>query len=58
MKTILVDAVHALIVEKKDGFGVFKEMHDVLEIFKNQKTPPESGVFLLPSPEKSVILYI
>ena len=34
MKTILVDAVDAFIIE---GQGVFKEMHDLLETFPNRK---------------------
>lgn len=34
MKTILVDAVDAFIIE---GDGIFKEMHDLLEAFPNRK---------------------
>ncbi len=34
MKTILVDAIGALVIE---GEGVFKEMHDLLETFPNRK---------------------
>ena len=34
MKTILVDAVDALVIE---GQGVFKEMHDLLETYPNRK---------------------
>src|SRR5258708_2789534 len=34
MKTILVDAVDAFVIE---GQGIFKEMHDLLESFKNKK---------------------
>ena len=34
MKTILVDAVDAFVIE---GQGVFKEMHDLLETFPNRK---------------------
>lgn len=38
MKTILVDAVYCFLVKGDDGqFGVFKEMHDMLETFPNQK---------------------
>lgn len=37
MKTILVDAVHAFIIESEDAFKVFKEMHDLLETFPNKK---------------------
>lgn len=37
MKTILVDAVDAFVVEKNDGFIIFKEMHDLLETFPNRK---------------------
>ena len=34
MKTILVDAIHAFVIK---GEGIFKEMHDLLETFENQK---------------------
>ena len=34
MKTILVDAVNAFVIE---GKGIFKEMHDLLETFPNRK---------------------
>lgn len=34
MKTILVDAVDAFIIEDQ---GIFKEMHDLLETFPNRK---------------------
>jgi FMN phosphatase YigB (HAD superfamily) len=34
MKTILVDAVNAFIIE---GQGIFKEMYDLLETFPNRK---------------------
>jgi len=37
MKTILVDAVHAFIIEDKGNFKTFKEMHDLLETFPNRK---------------------
>ena len=37
MKTILVDAVDALIVENGDVFEIFKEMHDLLETYPNRK---------------------
>lgn len=37
MKTILVDAVYALVVKKDDDFGIFREMYDMLEIFPNRK---------------------
>ena len=37
MKTILVDAVDAFIIEKEGDFKVFKEMHDLLESFPNRK---------------------
>lgn len=38
MKTILVDAVHAFVVEDENGeFSIFKEMHDLLETFPNPK---------------------
>lgn len=34
MKTILVDAVNALVIE---GKGIFREMYDLLETFPNRK---------------------
>src|SRR3989304_9280279 len=34
MKTILVDAVDAFVIE---GKGIFKEMHDLLETYPNRK---------------------
>ena len=34
MKTILVDAVDAFVIE---GKGIFKEMYDILETFPNKK---------------------
>lgn len=37
MKTILVDAVHAFIIESESAFKIFKEMHDLLETFPNKK---------------------
>ena len=38
MKTILVDAVDCFVIEKEDGtFHIFKEMHDLLENFPNNK---------------------
>jgi len=37
MKTILVDAVDAFIIEEEGAFRVFKEMHDLLEGFPNRK---------------------
>lgn len=37
MKTILVDAVHAFVIEDNGGFKIFKEMHDLLETFPNRK---------------------
>ncbi len=37
MKTILVDAVDALVVEDKDTFKIFKEMQNLLDAFKNRK---------------------
>jgi len=37
MKTILVDAVNAFVVEKNGSFEIFKEMHDLLETFPNRK---------------------
>lgn len=37
MKTILVDAVDGFVIETKNGFQIFKEMHDLLETFPNRK---------------------
>jgi hypothetical protein len=37
MKTILVDAVDAFVIDEKGSFIVFKEMHDLLETFPNKK---------------------
>ncbi|RJP56757.1 MAG: hypothetical protein C4541_11540 [Candidatus Auribacter fodinae] len=37
MKTILVDAVDAFVVEKDGVFVVFREMYDLLEGFSNRK---------------------
>jgi FMN phosphatase YigB (HAD superfamily) len=37
MKTILVDAVYAFVIEDKDTFKIFKEMQDLLDTFKNPK---------------------
>lgn len=37
MKTILVDAVHAFIIESDDTFNIFREMHNLLETFSNRK---------------------
>lgn len=37
MKTILVDAVYCFVMPKGDGFGIHKEMHDLLETFPNRK---------------------
>ncbi len=38
MKTILVDAVDALVVRNEDGtFGIFQAMHVLLETFPNRK---------------------
>jgi len=37
MKTILVDAVDAFIIENNNKFEIFKEMHDLLESFSNRK---------------------
>ena len=34
MKTILVDAVDAFVIE---GEGIFKQMHDLLETYPNRK---------------------
>ena len=37
MKTILVDAVDAFVIETEGTFKIFKEMHDLLETFENRK---------------------
>jgi len=37
MKTILVDAVDAFVVERNGALGIFKEMHELLETFGNRK---------------------
>ena len=37
MKTILVDAVDAFVIEDHGSFMIFKEMHDLLETFPNRK---------------------
>jgi len=37
MKTILVDAVDGLVIKDENGFGIFKEMRDLLETFSNRK---------------------
>ena len=37
MKTILVDAVDAFVIEDDGIFKIFKEMHDLLETFPNRK---------------------
>ncbi|MBS3157250.1 alpha/beta hydrolase [Candidatus Woesearchaeota archaeon] len=37
MKTILVDAVDAFVIEGEGSFKIFKEMHDLLEKFPNRK---------------------
>lgn len=37
MKTILVDAVYAFVMEKSGGFKIFKEMHSLLESYPNRK---------------------
>lgn len=37
MKTILVDAVDAFVIEDNGKFKIFKEMHDLLETFPNRK---------------------
>lgn len=37
MKTILVDAVDAFIVEKEGAFKIFTEMQDLLDTFPNKK---------------------
>lgn len=37
MKTILVDAVDAFVIESNGNFKIFKKMHDLLETFPNRK---------------------
>lgn len=37
MKTILVDAVDAFVIEAGEDFEIFKEMHELLETFPNRK---------------------
>ncbi len=37
MKTILVDAVDAFVIEMDGTFKIFQEMHDLLETFPNKK---------------------
>lgn len=37
MKTILVDAVDAFVIETNAGFQIFAEMHELLENFPNRK---------------------
>jgi HAD superfamily hydrolase (TIGR01509 family) len=37
MKTILVDAVDAFVIENDGKFELFKEMYDLLETFPNRK---------------------
>lgn len=37
MKTILVDAVDAFVIEDNDSFKIFQEMHDLLETFPGRK---------------------
>lgn len=37
MKTILVDAVDCIVMEDGGGFGIFREMRDLLETFPNRK---------------------
>lgn len=37
MKTILVDAVYAFVVETKNGFGIFEPMRKMLDGFPNTK---------------------
>lgn len=37
MKTILVDAAYAFVIEADDSFKIFKEMQDLLETFPNRK---------------------
>ena len=37
MKTILVDAVHCLIIEKDNKFQVFQDLYNLLEKYPNEK---------------------
>ncbi len=37
MKTILVDAVDAFVIETSRGFEIFDEMHVILEAYPNRK---------------------
>jgi len=37
MKTILVDAVHCFVIEKDGSFGIFEDMHKLLDSFSNRK---------------------
>ena len=37
MKTILVDAVNAFVIEENGSFKIFEEMHRLLEAFPNRK---------------------
>jgi len=37
MKTILVDAVDAFVIEESGSFVIFKKMHDLLETYPNRK---------------------
>jgi len=37
MRTILVDAVNAFVIEDEGAFKIFKEMHNLLESFQNRK---------------------
>jgi len=37
MKTILVDAVYAFVINSGGVFKIFKEMHNLLESFENRK---------------------
>jgi HAD superfamily hydrolase (TIGR01509 family) len=37
MKTILVDAVDAFVIETENGFEIFAEMRDLLDTYPNRK---------------------
>ncbi len=37
MKTILVDAIDAFVIETENGFEIFTEMRDLLDAFPNPK---------------------
>lgn len=37
MKTILVDAVDTFVVEENSSFGIFEQMHALLEAYPNRK---------------------